>query len=77
MDTSDLALYTSQQLIAELLRRTTFLGVIVHSENEMRASSWDVGDRTFKVQFNANLNTPQASRLLDTVAEYMDLHCEG
>ena len=78
MDTQDLALHTTQELIEELMRRTTFLGVVVHAEGAHRTRGWHSGDRTFKVHFNGNLDTAQATRLLDTVAEYMEQnHCEG
>lgn len=69
---SDLTFVSTQELIAELLRRTSFLGVIVHSEEEHRGE-WQ-GDTMFNVRFNSNLTAEEASRLLDTVAEYMDLN---
>lgn len=68
----ELSFCTTQELIEELLRRRTFLGVVVHSEEELRGTWSD--DRTFKVRFNANLDAGQASRLLETVAEYIDLN---
>ena len=71
---SELAFYTAKELIDELMRRKTFLGVVVHSDEEMKASRWG-DERLFKVHFNENLDSVQASRLLDTVSEYMDLHC--
>jgi len=71
----DLAFFTTQELIDELMRRTTFLGVVVHSEKEFTGGPWGE-ERMFKVRFNSNLETAQASRLLDTVAEFMDRnHC--
>ena len=71
MEPSDLALYTSQELIDELMRRTTFLGVVVHSEQDLKGRDWN-GERVFKVNFNANLDAAQAGRLLDVVAEHME-----
>src|SRR5436190_1642321 len=35
-----LELYTTRELIEELMRRTTFLGVVVHSEEELRNGAW-------------------------------------
>jgi hypothetical protein len=64
-----LELYTTTELIEELMRRQTFLGVVVHSEQELKGR-WH-GERTFKVHFNSNLEPGQASRLLDAVAQYM------
>jgi hypothetical protein len=64
---SEFAFYSNQELIDELLRRTTFLGVVVHSTEEMRNRQWG-GERVMRVQFNENLTTEQAGRLLDVVA---------
>ena len=66
----DLAFYTTQELIAELLNRKTFLGVIVHSEKELKGDHWGE-ERIFKVNFNSNLDTGRVSRLLDRVAGYL------
>jgi hypothetical protein len=71
---NELAFVTTQELIAELLSRHTFLGVVVHAEQEYRGGDWGP-ERIFQVGFNTNLDSVQAARLLDTVAEYMDLHC--
>lgn len=73
MEPSELALYTNQELIEELLRRTTFLGVVVHSSEELKSAEWG-NSRMFKVRFNANLNQAEAGRLLDTVAGQLDIH---
>jgi hypothetical protein len=73
MQPSDLAFYTAQELIEELMRRQTFCGVVVHSADEHKCESWG-DERMFKVHFNQNLDTTRASRLLDTVSEYMDFH---
>jgi len=71
MPTSDLAFYTTRELIAELMGRQTFLGVVVHSVEEKRDENWGE-ERVFKVHFNKNLDSATASRLLDTVAGHMD-----
>jgi hypothetical protein len=71
---SELAFFTTQELISELLSRQTFLGVVVHSEQEYRGGGWGQ-ERMFQVSYNGNLDSVQAARLLDTVAEYIDLHC--
>ncbi len=72
MNTPDLALFTTAELVAELMRRTTFLGVVVHAAEELRTAGWLSGDRTFKVHFNDNLDTTAVGRLLDTVAGHID-----
>jgi hypothetical protein len=75
MEPSDLAFYTSHELIEELMRRKTFLGVVVHSADEIKTQGWP-GEQTFKVRFNSNLDTPKVSRLLNKLSEYIDLnHC--
>jgi hypothetical protein len=66
MQISGLELYTAEELIAELMRRTTFLGVVVHSEDEFKNRQWH-DERIFKVHYNANLNREEAGRLLDAV----------
>jgi hypothetical protein len=71
MQPGPLELYSTEELIRELMRRTTFLGVVIHSEQELRGGTWD-GERTFKVHYNHNLDAEQACRLLETVSEYMD-----
>jgi hypothetical protein len=71
MEPLDQELYTTKELFEELMRRKTFLGVVIHSGQEMKGKEWD-GERTFKVHFNSNLDTLQASRLLDTVANYLN-----
>lgn len=71
MEPDDLEFYSTRQLIDELMRRTTFLGVVVHAEDEARGD-W-VGEKTFRVHHNANLDADQAGRLLGVVSEYIDL----
>ena len=73
MQPSELAFYTAQELIEELMRRQTFCGVVVHSAEEHKRDAWG-DERMFKVHFNQNLDSGRASRLLDTVSEYMDVH---
>lgn len=74
MSADELAFATTQQLIDELMKRHTFLGVLVHSDGELKESSDWGEERVFKVRHSRNLDTPQATRLLDRVAEYMELH---
>jgi len=71
MQPSELDFFTTRELIDELMRRKTFLGVVVHSEQELRSPHW-TGEKIFKVHLNENLDAAQASRLLDIVAEHMD-----
>lgn len=73
MESSELELFTTQELIAELMRRKTFLGVVVQSEQEMKEPNWGE-TRTFRVHHNSNLTGPEAGRLLDRIAEHISLY---
>ena len=75
MHDSELAFVSTQELVDELLRRQSFCGVIVQAADDNRETTWPE-ERIFKVQFNNNLDTEQAGRLLDVVAEYMSIHLE-
>lgn len=72
---SELAFFTAQELISELMRRKTFCGVVVHAMDEQKQQQWP-DERHFKVHYNHNLDSNQASRLLDTVAEYMQIQSD-
>jgi hypothetical protein len=73
VDGSELAFVTNEELIAELMRRRTFLGVVVRSEADWKSGTWG-GERNFRVHFNDNLTTEETSRLLSRVAQYIDCH---
>jgi hypothetical protein len=70
MTPGDLELFSTRELIDELLRRSTFQGVIVHARDEAKESHWD-GERVFVVRHNANLDIEEAGRLLDVVSQYI------
>ncbi len=72
MEPQELELFSTKQLISELMRRRSFLGVIVHSEEEERGQEWSEV-RMFKMHFNKNLDSTSAGRLLQTVAERINL----
>jgi hypothetical protein len=71
VQSSELELYTTTELIAELMRRKTFLGVVVHSAQEFKSNEW-TGRQVFRVHFNSNLDAARAGRLLDAVAGQID-----
>lgn len=73
MQPSDLAFFTSYELIEELMRRKTFLGVVVHADNELKQQGWP-DEQNFKVKFNSNLSAEKVSRLFNKLAEYIDLN---
>jgi hypothetical protein len=70
MSPGDLELFPTQELVDELLRRTTFQGVIVHAQNEARDRTW-AGERVFSVRFNANFNTEEVGRLLEVISQHL------
>ena len=75
MNPAPIEFYTTRELVNELMRRKTFLGVVIHSEKELKGS-WP-GEGTFQVHFNSNLDTGQASRLLDAVAQFMAINYDN
>jgi hypothetical protein len=74
MAADELELYSTEELISELLRRATFQGVIVHARDEAKTAEWN-GERVFTVRLNANLSTDEAGRLLDVVSRHL-VACE-
>jgi hypothetical protein len=72
---SELAFYTTDELIQEIMRRQTFCGVVVQASDEQRRTSWSA-ERIFKVHYNQNLDSERASRLLDVVAAHMSIDSE-
>lgn len=71
----ELELFSTRELIDELMRRRTFLGIVVHSDQELKEPSWN-DERVFKVHFNGNLDSMEAGRLLESVASRMAFECE-
>jgi len=72
MNPEDLALYTTDELVSELLNRQTFIGVLVRGEGDWKGR-WD-GERNFKVSFNGNLDAQEVRRLLGVVADHLLCH---
>jgi hypothetical protein len=70
MNAGELELFTTQDLIDELLRRTTFQGVVIHAVEGAKSRHWN-GERRFAVSHNANLRTEEAGRLLNVISEYI------
>jgi hypothetical protein len=66
MSAAELAFYTCEELITELMSRTTFYGCVIRSAEDHKHPKWD--GRTFRVHFNENLDRARAGRLLDTLA---------
>jgi len=62
----ELELFPTEELIEELLSRSTFQGVIVHSRNEAKSRDWS-DERVFSVRYNENLGRREVGRLLDLV----------
>lgn len=75
MQPNELELYSTKELINELLRRTTFQGVIIHSRDEARNADWE-NERVFNVCLNANLDIEKAGRLLGVVSNHL-VNCDS
>jgi hypothetical protein len=67
---NDLELLTTRELIDEIMRRRTFLGVIVQAKEELKQSPWN-DERGFTVHFNGNLDSDGAVKLLEMVASHI------
>lgn len=65
---TDLAFYTSEQLVEELLSRTTLVGIVIRSEDEAGKTK---GHRNFRVDITPNLDQPQAVTILDGLLEQL------
>jgi hypothetical protein len=72
MTPTDLSLVPVKELIDELMRRTTFLGVVVHSVDDYKGR-WQ-GEKNFRLHFNSNLTVDETSGLLDAVSKYIDMN---
>ncbi len=70
MNAGELEFFATQDLINELLRRTTFQGVVIHAVEGAKSRHW-CGERRFAVSHNANLRTEEAGRLLNVISEYI------
>ena len=70
MNAGELELLGTSEFINELLRRTTFQGVIVYSVEGAKNRHW-AGERLFAVRHNVNLDTEEAGRLLDVISQYI------
>jgi len=70
MDSDGLELRSTTELVEELLRRTTFQGVIVHSHDEAKSRDWS-GERIFRVRHNSNFDTEEVGRLLEVVSQHI------
>jgi len=71
MQPSDLAFCTTKELVDELMQRKTFLGVVIHAEQELKQPNW-TGEKIFQLHVNPNLKTEEAGRLLGVVASHLD-----
>jgi hypothetical protein len=70
MNDGQLELFSTQDLINEILRRTTFQGVIIHAVDGAKNRHW-TGERVFAVRHNSNFDTEEAGRLLNVVSQYI------
>jgi hypothetical protein len=69
---TSLEFYTSAELVNELMKRKTFMGIIIHSKEEFKERTWQ-GDKAFHVHVTANLDAGETSLILGAVAGSFDL----
>ena len=62
MQVTDLELYTTKELVGELMRRKTFLGVVVHSEEDHKDRRW-MGEKVFPSHPAGEWNAQSAAEL--------------
>ena len=67
MDASELELFVMQDFIDELVRRTTFQGVVVRTIDGAKHRHW-AGERPFAVRPNANFRAEEEGRLHDVIS---------
>ena len=70
MNPMDIELFGTRELIDELMRRTTFQGVIVHAVDGAKSAT-GTASALFAVRHNGNLDTEEAGRLLDVVSQHI------
>jgi hypothetical protein len=63
----DLELFTTEELINEIIKRKTFQGVIVHAEGDFKNHAWR-GAKNFKVHWNNNLERREAGNILERMS---------
>ena len=57
MNAGELELFTTQDLIDELLRRTTFQGVVIHAVEGAKSRHWN-GERRRSEEHTSELQSP-------------------
>lgn len=68
MTVRELELYATEDLLEEVLRRSSFHGVVVHSRDAAGNHRAESEEHTFSVRFNQNFETEEVRRLLDVVS---------
>lgn len=71
MTPGELELVSTSELVEELVRRHTFMGIVVQAAEERRMP-WDSGERVFRVHYNSNLEHDEVGRLLAVISEQLD-----
>lgn len=71
MTVRDLELFATEELLEEILRRSSFQGVVIHAR-EAVGNGPAVSERAFRVCFNSNFETEEVGRLLDHVSRRLD-----
>lgn len=65
----DLELATVDELVAELMKRTTFQGLVLRRPGDFKGQ-WTPGSNPFQLSYN-NLELGEAQRLLVVVSDFI------
>ena len=76
MMSEELSFFSTQELIDEIINRSTFQGIIIHTVDNAKSREWE-GERVFRLRFNDNLGSEEAGRLLDVVSRHIAIALEG
>jgi hypothetical protein len=65
----DLAFYTSAQLVEELTDRSTFAGIVIRSDKEIKSETGGIVDRNWDITY-CKLSARQVCELLQDAVEH-------
>lgn len=67
----ELELYGTDELVDEIVRRSTFQGIVIYAKDGVRSRDW-AGERIFSIRLNENLEAEEAGRLLDVICRHIE-----
>jgi hypothetical protein len=75
MAPDELSLYTAEELIDELMGRSTFQGIVIRAEDSYKGGPWK-GEQTYKASWTSNLGDARIEQVLEQVAQGVRRHNE-